>query len=238
MYKDFKQSESLDTGFVGGSGIIWMFSGIILGLLVGLGMYYFTSNNSSALSMVGTVQNKIKQAQSASMKQQNTASANSVPVSYKKINAPEKEKVRQTKFSYYAVLPTLDVPVGATKPIDTSRQVTTTAITDSQKSVKTIIVEENKPLDVTPVKVVKQARNIENDGDFLLQVASYKKKSRANITRGRLTKRGIDAYIQEKKIKGRLWYRVIAGPVDQNSINSWKSSAEKMGHRPMVISLR
>ncbi len=45
-------------------------------------------------------------------------------------------------------------------------------------------------------------------------------------------------YIQEKKIKGRMWYRVVAGPVDQNSITSWKSSAEKMGHRPMVISLR
>ncbi len=29
MYKDFKKSESLDTGFVGGSGIIWMFSGVV-----------------------------------------------------------------------------------------------------------------------------------------------------------------------------------------------------------------
>ncbi len=238
MYKDFKRSESLDTGFVGGSGIIWMFSGIILGLLVGLGMYYFTSNNSSALSMVGTVQDKIKQAQSASMKQQNTANVNSTPVSYKRDKTPEKEEVRQTKFSYYAVLPTLDVPVGSTKPIDTSRQVTTTVLTDSQKSKEILIVEESKPLDKTPAIVAKQERNIEKDGDFLLQVASYKKKSRANITRGRLTKRGIDAYIQEKKIKGRLWYRVIAGPVDQNSINSWKHSAEKMGHRPMVISLR
>ncbi len=238
MYKDFKQSESLDTGFVGGSGLIWMFSGIILGLLVGLGMYYFTNNNSSALSMVGTVQNKIKQAQSAGIRQQNTASINSVPVSYQKSLSLDKEKIRQTKFSYYAVLPTLDVPVGATKPIDTSRQIATTVITNSQKTGKTLIAEKNKAFDATPAKVVKQKRNIERNGNFLLQVASYKKKSRANLTRGRLTKRGIDAYIQEKKVKGRLWYRVIAGPVDKNSINSWKSSAEKMGHRPMVISLR
>ena len=237
MYKDFKQSESLDTGFVGGSGLIWMFSGIILGLLVGLGMYYFTNNNSSALSMVGTVQNKIKQVQSASIKQQSVANINSVPVSYSKKTNPEKEKVHQTKFSYYAVLPTLDVPVGGIKPIDTSRQVTpvmTEVIKKSQEVGETTL-GKNKAADA---QVVKQKRNIEKHGDFLLQVASYKKKSRANITRGRLTKRGIDAYIQEKKIKGRLWYRVVAGPVDQNSINSWKSSAEKMGHRPMVISLR
>lgn len=228
MYKDFKKSESLDTGFVGGSGIIWMFSGIILGLLVGLGMYYFTNNNSSALSMVGTVQNKIKQAQSVKLKPVNTQK---VLLSNKQVKQIEKQP-RQTKFSYYAVLPTLDVPVGSTKPIDTSLQIVATTTRNTQRIEKATIV------DIAPVKEIQQQRNIEKEGDFLLQVASYKKKSRANITRGRLTKQGIDAYIQEKKIKGRMWYRVVAGPVDQSSVTSWKSSAEKMGHRPLVISLR
>ncbi len=232
MYKDFKQSESLDTGFVGGSGIIWMFSGIILGLLVGLGMYYFTNNNSSALSMVGTVQNKIKQAQSAKL---GSAGTQNTQVSYKQTKQVKQteRQPRQTKFSYYAVLPTIDVPVGSTKPIDTSLQVATTSTPIIAQK-----VEKATIADIAPVKEVQQQRNIEKEGDFLLQVASYKKKSRADITRGRLTKRGINAYIQEKKIKGRMWYRVVAGPVDQNSITSWKSSAEKMGHRPLVISLR
>ncbi len=230
MYKDFKQSESLDTGFVGGSGIIWMFSGIILGLLVGLGMYYFTNNNSSVLSTVGTVQNKIKQAQSV---QQKPISHAKKPVSH---NQTEHQS-RHTKFRYYAVLPTLDVPVGSVKPIDTSGQ-TKVSLAAPQKPDNNVIVAQAKPLDVAPVEIVKQESRLEKEGGFLLQVASYQKKSRASLTRGRLTKRGIDAYIQEKKIKGRLWYRVIAGPVDQSSINSWKNSAEKMGHRPMVISLR
>ena len=231
MYKDFKQSESLDTGFVGGSGIIWMFSGIILGLLVGLGMYYFTNNNSSALSMVGTVQNKIKQAQNANLKPAGTPNTLASRKQTKQVKPVEK-KPRQTKFSYYAVLPTLDVPVGLTKPIDTSLQVVASATRNTQKIEKATVAE------IAPVKEIQQQRNIEKEGDFLLQVASYKKKSRANLTRGRLTKKGINAYIQEKKIKGRLWYRVVAGPVDQNSVTSWKSSAEKMGHRPLVISLR
>ena len=231
MYKDFKKSESLDTGFVGGSGIIWMFSGIILGLLVGLGMYYFTNNNSAALSMVGTVQNKIKQAQSANQKSVHTQNSLASQQRVKQAK-PVEYKPRQTKFSYYAVLPTLDVPVGSTKPIDTSLQVSANGARNTQK------IEKVKSVDIAPVKEVQQQRNIEKEGDFLLQVASYKKKSSANITRGRLTKQGIDAYIQEKKIKGRMWYRVVAGPVDQNSISSWKSSAERMGHRPLVISLR
>ena len=228
MYKDFKKSESLDTGFVGGSGIIWMFSGIILGLLVGLGMYYFTNNNSSALSMVGTVQNKIKQAQSAKPR---SVSTQKTLTSQKQVNQIE-QKPRQTKFSYYAVLPTIDVPVGSVKPIDTSPKIVATTTRDIQEVEKPTIV------DIEPVIEIQQQRNIEKEGNFILQVASYKKKSRASLTRGRLNKQGIDAYIQEKKIKGRMWYRVVAGPVDQNSVSSWKSSAEKMGHSPLVISLR
>jgi cell division protein FtsN len=222
MYKDYKRNESLDTDFVGGSGIIWMFSGIILGLLVGLGMYYFTDNNSSALSMVGTVQNKIKQAQSAKAK-----------VSYKPNKAlASKPEIRQTEFSYYAVLPTLDVPVGSARPINTNPLQGTTNTKVSLPIAKEVPVAKKDPIETAEIE------RAVSDGDYLLQVASYKKKSRASLTRGRLTKSGIEAYIQEKKIKGRLWYRVVAGPVDQTSVGNWKHAAEKMGHRPLVISLR
>ncbi len=229
MYKDFKKSESLDTGFVGGSGIIWMFSGIVLGLVVGLGMYYFTNTNSSAFFMARTVNDKIKKAQSAkplltSRAQQITNTSKNTKVLYK----PKQTQERTTKFSYYAVLPTLDVPTGFEKPIDTSPKL----IAADGKVVETISPE------VVVKKEIIEDRAIPKDGDYLLQVASYKKKSRANLTRGRLTKKGIEAYIKSKKIKGRTWYRVVAGPVDQTSIVDWKSAAEKMGHRPLVISLR
>jgi len=229
MYKDFKKSESLDTGFVGGSGIIWMFSGIILGLLVGLGMYYFTNNNSSALSMASTVQNKIKQAQSAKPANKDRKRVFYNQSRNTQMKGLEKDQPRKTKFSYYAVLPTLDVPVGADKPIDTSPQ----ALPNSQKAEK-----EVAQLDVVIEKEIEPRVPAVKDGNYLLQVASYKKKSRANLTRGRLSKNGIDAYIKSKKIKGRTWYRVVAGPVDQDSVGNWKSMAEKMGHRPLVISLR
>ena len=232
MYKDFKKSESLDTGFVGGSGIIWMFSGIILGLLVGLGMYYFT-NNSSALSMASTVQNKIKQAQSAKPAGRDKTKRLYNKQSKNQHKGLEQDQSRKTKFSYYAVLPTLDVPVGAAKPIDTSLDILPNSKSTNIASVPETVAEVKQV-----EKNVKPTAPAVKDGNYLLQVASYKKKSRANVTRGRLAKNGIDAYIKSKKIKGRTWYRVVAGPVDQNSVDSWKHAAEKMGHRPLVISLR
>ncbi len=223
MYKDFKKSESLDTGFVGGSGILWMMSGIILGLVVGLGMYYFSNNNTSSISLVESVQQKIEKAQQSkpTQYQQNNITKN---------NKTNEQKVRKNSFSYYAVLPTLDVPVNSSRPIDTRQNST---------------ISSKKP--VTEGSLIKvSAKNINDNnvevsnqiGDYLLQVASFKKKSMANLTRGRLANKGIEAYVQKKKIKGRFWYRVVAGPVDQISVDNWKVTAEKLGHRPLIISVR
>jgi cell division protein FtsN len=218
MYKDYKKTESLDTGLVGGNGIIWMFSGIVLGLLVGLGMYYVSNYSNDSGSRIDSVQNKIIDAQ--------TTSTKAVPVLYEK-RSPKQSPGNYTQFSYYAVLPNLDVPVGAAaKPIETRVDV----IEQNAKEAETIASKE----------VIEQDKNIESRkaGDYLLQVASFKKKSMANLTRGRLAKKGVKAYIQKRKIKGRLWSRVVAGPVDQGNIDNWKLAAEKMGHRPLVIAVR
>lgn len=237
MYKDFKKSESLDTGFVGGSGIIWMFSGVVLGLLVGFGMYHFSSNNASALSMTGTVEDKIKQAQIAGRKlvSQNieTSSTQKKPkIQYKTNTDLDKSLEKRThKFNYYAMLPKINVPVDSSRPINTSPN--NQAIAKKPAPIAKI---EKSLIDEATEKRNKFKKA--NLGDYLLQVASYRKKSSANITRGRLSKSGIDSYVQEKKVKGRMWFRVIAGPVDQNDITGWKHTVEKMGHRPLVISVR
>ena len=226
MYKDYKQSESLDTDFVGGSGIIWMFSGVVLGLLVGLGMYYFSNSPSST---VASVQQSIKKAQ---MKSANKPTVISQKASTGERSLPEKRKPepRTNKFSYYAVLPTLDVPVSSAKPIETRGQVISNSV-ELEKKVALL----NGAVEEEIEEIVEVSKK---HGDYLLQVASFRKKSQANVTRGRLTKRGIEAYVQTKKIKGRMWYRVVAGPIDHNGADSWKQKAEKLGHRPLIISLR
>ncbi len=230
MYKDFKKNESLDTGFVGGSGILWMFSGIVLGLLFGLGMYYFSNDRTPRISIVDSLQNKIKSAQSSkSIQEVSSTKINKNTFQKNKINNLDQQKPRKNKFSYYAVLPTLDVPVSSAKPIDTGLKVSN----EKEKPVllKTASIDVNAP---ETKKQVKPA----SLGDYLLQVASFKKHSMADKTRGRLNSKGINAYIQKKKVKGRFWYRVVAGPVDQHSVDGWKLTAEKLGHRPLVISVR
>ncbi len=231
MYKDFKQSESLDTGFVGGSGIIWMFSGIVLGLLVGMGMYYFSNDKGSRIRIVDSLQKKIESTQSAekSSSSLNNFSQKTTPATK---NTFDSAKTNETKFSYYAVLPTLDVPVNSSRPIDTRKQVI-----ENKLSAQTTQAQAESSTQVI-ADAGNEAAQYDNTGDYLLQVASFKKQSMANKTRGRLSNKGINAYVQKKKIKGRLWYRVVAGPVDQSSVDNWKHMAEKLGHKPLVISVR
>ncbi len=233
MYKDFKQSESLDTGFVGGSGIIWMFSGIVLGLLVGMGMYFFSNDKSSRIRIVDSLQKKIESTQLAekSAPSLNNFSQRAIPPAKRFETANETKQSNVSKFSYYAVLPTIDVPVNSSRPIDTHKEVVNNVenISDQQQPEPLVQVEtlseETQP-------------QTENIGDYLLQVASFKKESMADKTRGSLNNKGIDAYVQKKKVKGRFWYRVVAGPVDQLSVDNWKHTAEKLGHKPLIISVR
>lgn len=235
MYKDFKKSETLDTGFTSGNSLIWMFSGIVVGLLVGLGMYFFTNDKMPKVSMIDSLEEKIQKVQTKSSETKNQST-----VQKDSEKAPVAEEKRTNKFSYYAVLPNLDVPVDSAKPINTSANGDVNANIQNSEAELELVDQYNEA-------VAKQ--NEMNDeleqleakptiGDYLLQVASFKKESMADKTRGRLNNKGINAYIQKKKIKGRLWYRVVAGPVDQVNINSWKHTAEKLGHKPLVISIR
>ena len=256
MYKDFKKSETLDTGFTSGNSLLWMFSGIVLGLIVGLGLYFFTNNKIPSISMIDSLEQKIQTAQTKNpnqpLKNPAVASVAKKPnTSAFKTSKPKvEEKERKNKFSYYAVLPNLDVPVGSAKPINTSAAAASVAVKNMDESTEKSLsqqyeeaVKKQNSQDITDVvKVVDNSNTSEEKnasiGDYLLQVASFKKQSMANKTKGRLSNKGIDAYIQKKKIKGRYWYRVVAGPVNQSSVNNWKNTAEQLGHKPLVISVR
>ena len=236
MYKDFKKSDSLDTGFAAGSSLLWMFSGIVLGLLVGLGMYFFSNDRLPSVSMIDSLEEKIQKAQTNTNqanglnKTSASASVGRTAKTLEKANGGDEE--RRNKFSYYAVLPNLNVPVGEAKPIKTG------------SSTEDVFISDNPNTDATAQKLALVEPVIEapaqevSIGDYMLQVASFRKQSMADKTRGRLNNKGIDAYVQKKKIKGRYWYRVVAGPVDQSSVDTWKNTAEKLGHKPLVISIR
>ena len=220
MYKDFKQNGSLDTGLVGGNGIIWMFSGVILGLLVGLGMYYFANNKAPTFSSVDSVQRKIATAQAQKKL--------SVPtqVAYKQAAV---KALKRNNFSYYAVLPTLDVPVGSVKPLKTVMNNQNLGGLDANTAKKVALLKAED---------IKSTSVAETHEGFMMQVASFKQKSRANKAIKRLRKKGVKAYVQEKKVKGRIWYRVVSGPIKPGNVDGWKLAAEKLGHRPIVSAAR
>ena len=241
MYKDFKKNESLDTGFVGGSGIMWMISGIVLGLMVGIGVYSFSTDKATLLSSNDSVQKQIEKIQSNKLMinasqnnaqtnkplgQQQASTANSVTKGRGKTSATA------TKFSYYAVLPTVNVPVEFAKPIETREEYLT-----QNPVIKTAYKKQadtpNKSKDIVLEEQPKALR-----GGYLLRVASFRTKSRAQTTRGRLSKKGVNAYIQKKKVKGNYWYRVQVGPADKRNVYNWKKQAERLGHRPMVIAVK
>ncbi len=245
MYKDFKKSESLDTGFVGGSGIIWMFSGIVLGLLVGLGMYYFAnqnkSNENNGINTTQTTQESeseegVPAVTAATVANTTTAEEKANPSAEKSMSiigdvanteqppSQEASKKHENKFSYYAVLPTLDVPVSSAKAVDTS------AVQNNSQAIKKAVLRKGNNTEETEGK--------KGRGHFLLQIASFKRKNRANRARKTLSRRGIKARVQKKKIRGRLWYRIVAGPVDKSNANLWKKKAEKLGHHPIISPVR
>ncbi len=251
MYKDFKKTESLDTGFVGGSGIIWMFSGIAIGLLVGLGMYYFsnlnTSNTPNVTEMAQTSeQAAIKQSnqpatsskieQAANQQGANPAGVDNLSM----VDQAEREqqenadkKKKDSKFSYYAVLPNLNVPVGSVKAVDVRESARDRAnipqVSATKKGTK---LDSNATIKSKGKN--KATAKKPGKGKYFLQIASFKRKSIANAALRKLVKRGVKAHIQKKKIKGRLWYRISVGSLDKKTAYRWKKIAEKIGHKPRV----
>ncbi len=264
MYKDFKKTESLDTGFVGGSGIVWMFSGIVIGLLVGLGMYYFSNLNTnrtlSATEMTqASEQRLIKQGQlnqrpdpnqlasstDQASPQASSAQGGSTQAQMKNLSLvdeanrtqPPENKKSDTNFSYYAVLPSLDVPVGSVKAIDI-RDSARDRVGTAHVSVLKKQPKENTAPQKSKAKGKNKASEKNRKGKYFLQIASFKRKSSANVALRALSKRGVKASIQKKKISGRLWYRISAGSLNKVTANRWKKKAEKLGHKPRLIQLK
>ena len=260
MYKDFKKTESLDTGFVGGSGIVWMFSGIVIGLLVGLGMYYFSNlNTDNGLSVAektqASEQKIIKQRQLNQRSAPNQTAATSTSPSpgqastqadstqapmenisildEAKRDQQAEKKRSDTVFDYYALLPKLDVPVGSVKAIDVRDSARDSANIAQVNAVK----KQLKPTasSKSKAKGKNKASEKKGKGKYFLQIASFKRKSSANVALRALSKRGVKANIYKKKIKGRLWYRITVGSLNKATAYSWKKKAEKLGHKPRLI---
>jgi len=115
MYVDFKEETTMQAGL--GSGLLWMLSGIMMGLLVGLAMYYFANRgipnveaaNASQETQIANVPKKSTFAKDREVTSPFGASKNAndpdEQLVASLIDKNHKEEVRERpSFSYYAVL--------------------------------------------------------------------------------------------------------------------------------------
>ncbi len=226
MYVDFKEETTIQPGF--GNGLLWMMSGIMMGLLVGLAMYYFANrgivpNVNAANVNTTNASNPTKQ---ATAKDSGLKKVSSAFGDTKEVTDPaeqmaasiievqhEEEKIERPNFSYYAVLPDLNVPV------------------------QTIYNPPEKKV-AKKDKTTKKVAAVAGNSDFVFQVASYRKRGQADRTRGRLKRKGMTSYIQKRRIKGKTWFRVMAGPVKGKKLNNWKATLASLGHKPLIIPIK
>lgn len=232
MYVDFKEENSMQPSF--SNGLLWMLAGIMMGLLVGLAMYYFANRGVPSVETANAAQDTPNQVATPTISKSSFAKDRVVssPFGANKTEKDEadlivasivdknkQEEVRERpNFSYYAVLPDLNVPVQTIHNPPAKKKEKVQAAAQDNKTAQAALVAAN--------------------GDFVLQVASFRKRGQADKTRGRLARKGMNSYVQQKQINGRTWFRVMAGPVKSKSLGNWKATMASLGHKPIVIPIK
>ncbi len=210
MTKDYKKTKDSDYSRNYG----WMFSGIALGLIVGLGMYFY-SNYKAAPKTEQAATTSASNQEAAFGEMDSAKTNNGVqepdPISVVIESAREEQQDRKrANFSYYAVLPNLELDVNV-KP------------------------SENDKL----VKAEPTEKIVLKSGSHILQIASFKSEKQAKQVQGELAQQGLETYTEKKVIKGKNWFRLFAGPTEQkDDIKAWKTLVEKAGFRPLVMKVK
>ena len=210
MTKDYKETNNYDPQ-PGGYG--WMFSGIALGLLIGLGMYFY-SNYTASQTNSG---NKSVSSEGSSVDENTAAGIQEPdPISVVIENARMEQRDRKrASFSYYAVLPNLELDVNV-KP--SSKDSKPASGTEEGGAIEKIVL---KP------------------GMHILQIASFKTETQARRSQKKLKKKGLETRIEKRKIRGKYWYRLFAGPTQQeDEISGWKAVVVKSGFEPIVVKVK
>lgn len=217
MTKDYKEYNTAHQP--GGYG--WMFSGIALGLLVGLGMYFYANyQNSSARVDSTEASEPVAFGESGAGQSEGSGGLQEPdPISMVIESARlEQNDRKRASFSYYAVLPNLELDVNV-KP--SSRDM---------KSPEQIAAEQ--AAEATEKVILKP-------GMHILQIASFKTEPQARRSQKELKAKGLETRIEKRKIKGKDWYRLFAGPTqDQADIQAWNSVVTKAGFKPLIVKVK
>jgi len=219
MQKDFKTAKPTDSGYK--TGMVWMLTGVFMGLLVGLSMYFYANRNAPLFAtanaaMVTKDPSTLTGQEKAALANAQTTDAlvnqavNTGPTPLPEV-LDEPVPKKRAIFSFHAVLPNIDMPV---RP-------------------RTVTLAQAEPLDGTQAVLNKGV-----SGDYMLQIASFRSVSQANRSLGKLNGLGVTSTVQKFSSKGKTWYRVIAGPVAETHLPDWKKQVKSLGYNPLVRRVR
>jgi len=225
MTKDFKQSYNSDTKEAI-SGIGWMISGIAIGLLAGLGMYFYNTyketlpegNPDNLQTAQHATANLPKEGQQPKINDLGYEETDPISVVIDNSRKEQTEKKRAT-FSYYAVLPNLELDV----TVQPSKA-------DTQDPTET----QNNANEPTKIEKI-----ILKSGSYILQLASFRTINQANQAQSSLSEKGLETHIEKKVIRGKDWYRLFMGPTENEStLSTWKASVMKIGYQPIAVKIK
>jgi cell division protein FtsN len=236
MYVDFKEENTRQSGM--GSGLLWMLSGIMMGLLVGLAMYYFANRSISSVE-AASVSHDAKTESHANTSTYAKDRQVTSPFGASKnpddpeekltaslINKNHKEEIKdRPSFSYYAVLPYLNVPI---QTIRNPTKAEERAKEEAKEEAKEQKQEQKQEQTIAKTNVTAKKPS------YFLQIASYRKRLQANKAKDRLKRKGMTTYVEQRKVKGRTWFRLMAGPVESQTLKNWKAIVVSIGHKPLV----
>ncbi len=257
MYVDFKEERTAQSGF--GNGLLWMLSGVMMGLLAGLAMYYFANRG---IPNVEAANASLTNSSGQTIEVKNTSTNQSTFAKDKEVTSPfgaskdaddpeallvaslidknYKEEVKERpSFSYYAVLPDLNVPI-QTIHNPTEKEIREQKEKEEKRKQAQLAAKEsgekNTAKDNSQDKAEgSTAKSGAGKSAYLFQVASYRKRHQADRTRGRLRGKGMRSYVEKRSIRGKTWFRVMAGPVESQKLENWKASIASLGHKPLIF---
>lgn len=155
------------------------------------------------------------------------------------IDKNQKDEIKERpSFSYYAVLPDLNVPIQTIRN-PSEKEIREQKEKKEREKQAQLAAENEEKEGVKPKETTLEKDNvIAGQPAYLLQVASYKKRNQANRTRGRLKRQGMSAYVEKRNVKGRTWYRVMVGPVGATKLKNWKANITSLGHKPLIYPIK
>jgi cell division protein FtsN len=207
MTKDFKTPRQDDSPLR--DSVTWILAGIALGLVIGL--VYLLKSPDTTDNGNGQIANQQSQLMPQTQNESRDTNAQTRAQLDQTIESRMQESIDdndEPSFTYYAMLPNLEVEIPVTIPTEPVQQVA--------KAQKKEAKAEKKP-----TKIKK--------GSYILQVGAFKTANEASRMQSKMKAMGMSAYTEKTVVKGVSWHRVRIGPIPDTNVEGYRQKLHAKG---------